>query len=97
MRVEFLVPAQHELGEAVSFYDAQSPSLGDRFVREVVRALHRIQDFPRAWPRMSKRSRRCRLTKFHYGLVYQIRKDSVLIVAVMHLSRKPGYWRDREV
>jgi hypothetical protein len=31
-----------------------------------------------------------------YGLVYQVRSDKILILAVMHLSRRPDYWRDRE-
>jgi plasmid stabilization system protein ParE len=97
MRIEFLDPAQEEFSQAVRYYDSQSIAPGDRFVREVVKALHRIQDFPRAWPRMSKRSRRCRLTRFPYGLVYQVRGNVILIVAVMHLSCKPDYWRDREL
>jgi hypothetical protein len=29
-------------------------------------------------------------------VVYQIREDSILVVAVMHLRRRPGTWRARQ-
>ncbi len=79
MRIEFLDPHRKN---SVRPSAITTPS---RSLLETGKALHRIQDFPRAWPRMSKRSRRCRLTRFPYGLVYQIRGDVILIVAVMHL------------
>ena len=32
-----------------------------------------------------------------YGIIYQARENYILIVAVAHLHRKPGYWKDRTV
>lgn len=40
-------------------------------------------------------TRLCRFKRFPYGLVYQQRHDYILIVAVIHLKRKPGYWKNR--
>jgi toxin ParE1/3/4 len=34
--------------------------------------------------------------RFPYQIVYRISGDSVWIVAVMHQSRRPGYWKKRE-
>ena len=39
--------------------------------------------------------RRCLADIFPYGVLYTIEDDYVLIVAVMHLSREPGYWKKR--
>jgi len=64
--------ARDELAEAVANYDAQRAGLGDEFLHEVKRTVTRIRDFPEAWPTMSRRSRRCRVTRFPYGLVYQV-------------------------
>ena len=30
-----------------------------------------------------------------YGILYEIRPDRVLIVAVMYLHRTPGHWKSR--
>ena len=96
MKVEILPAAERELEEAVRWYDSKGPVLGDRFLDEYQRAVRRIVAFPRAWAKISKRSRRCRMNKFPYGVIYQIRQDSAMIIAVAHLHRRPRYWRDRE-
>jgi hypothetical protein len=33
------------------------------------------------------------LNRFPYAILYRIASDEVQIVAVMHLHRRPGYWR----
>ncbi len=96
LSVVFDPAAREELVEAVAYYDQQRATLGDEFLLELKRAVTRIRDFPAAWPVMSRRSRRCRLTRFPYGLVYQVTEDEIRILAVAHLRRRPRYWRDRE-
>jgi hypothetical protein len=88
--------AREELAQAVAWYDQQREGLGDEFLVEVKRAAARIEDFPTAWPSISRRSRRCRLSRFPYGLVYQLLSGEIRILAVADLRRRPGYWRDRE-
>ena len=39
--------------------------------------------------------RRCRLSRFPYGLIYAVEGANMLVLAVAHLHRDPGYWRDR--
>jgi toxin ParE1/3/4 len=39
--------------------------------------------------------RRCLTQKFPYGILYTIEPDYILILAVMHCSREPGYWKNR--
>ncbi|MGO9272604.1 MAG: type II toxin-antitoxin system RelE/ParE family toxin [Terriglobia bacterium] len=95
MVVEFLAPAQAELAQAIAYYDRQEEGLGSRFAEEVNRAIQRILQYPEAWSPLSARTRRCRTNKFPYGVIYQIRDDTVFIVAVMHLHRKPGTWKNR--
>jgi plasmid stabilization system protein ParE len=95
MMVEFLAPAQAELAEAVAYYDSQEQGLGSQFAAEVRRTIQRILQYPEAWSSISKRTRRCRTSKFPYGIIYQIRSNVVLIVAVMHLHREPRTWKSR--
>ena len=95
MRCEFLPPAQAELEDAVHYYDGQREGLGDEFAREVARAIQRILKHPRAWEKLSHRTRRCRTNRFPYGVIYSPYREGILIVAVAHLHRKPTYWRER--
>jgi plasmid stabilization system protein ParE len=95
MSFYFLEPARDELNEATAYYEAQRVGLGEQFAQEVQNAIQRILDYPEAWARLSKNARCCRINRFPYGVVYTTRGEDILIVAVMHLHRKPGYWKDR--
>lgn len=93
MKIEFLDPAKKELAEAIIFYNHESEGLGYRFAVEINRTLSRIIQYPKAWPEISKRARRCRTKGFPYGIIYQIREDLILVVAIMHLHRYPDSWK----
>jgi len=95
MRIRFLEVAQIELDEAIGYYNYELPGLGEAFLTEVLNALDRIGKYPEAWQTFSKRTRRCQTRRFPYGIIYQIRKDEILIVAIANLHRKPEYWKDR--
>lgn len=95
MKCVFLPPAQAELEDAVRYYDAEQADLGDEFAREVARTIQRILQHPRAWEKLSRRARRCRTNRFPYGVIYSLRREGILIVAVAHLHRKPTYWHGR--
>ena len=95
MRVRFLAPAREEFSNAVSYYDSQKEGLGDEFADEVWRTISRIVLHPLAWQQLSARTRRCLTKRFPYGVIYQVRSDSILIIALMHLRRHPESWRGR--
>jgi len=95
MKINFLEIAQIELDDAIEYYNYEIPGLGDSFLTEVLNALDRIGEFPEAWHRISKRTRRCQTRRFPYGIIYQIREQEILIVAIAHLHRKPDYWKGR--
>jgi toxin ParE2 len=95
VRVRFLEIAELELDEAVQWYRAQAPGLGDAFLIEVLTTAQRIVDHPQAWHPLEQGIRRCRLTRFPYGLIYSVESDHIIVLAVAHLHRRPDYWRDR--
>jgi plasmid stabilization system protein ParE len=94
--VRLLDVAQQELDEAIEYYNGESPGLGDAFLLETVAAIDRIRRFPEAWHPLGAEIRRCRLRRFPYGLIYSKDQDGILILAVAHTHREPGYWRDRK-
>jgi len=95
MRVDFLDPANTEFIETIAYYNRQSEGLGYEFAAEIKRAMERILQYPQAWTPLSKRTRRCRTNRFPYGLIYQIRSNIILIVAVQNLYKHPDSWKSR--
>jgi toxin ParE2 len=66
--VRFLEIAEIELDQAIHWYGAQAPGLGNAFLIEVLSAVDRVERFPEAWHPLSEGIRRCRLSRFPYGL-----------------------------
>ena len=95
MTVEFLQTAEREFFDAINYYNTQAEGLGFEFAAEVSRTISRITEFPDAWTLLSARSRRCRTSRFPYGVIYQIRESVILIVAIQNLHRHPDSWKDR--
>ena len=96
MNYSFHPHAEKELEEAEKYYDNIREELGDRFRAETEMAISRILDFPNAWQRLTQNTRRRTLKTFLYGIVYRVKTDEIRILAVMHLHREPGYWRNRK-
>jgi hypothetical protein len=95
VNIRILSCAERELAEGVDYYNQEQPGLGFVFAAEVEKALDRIRVFPNAWPQFSKRSRRYVVQRFPYGVLYQVRADGVLVLAIMHLRRDPKVWQER--
>lgn len=98
MKFRFAAPALAEFDDAVAFYEAQRRGLGDQFAMAVEESLERVARFPESYQRIGKYSRRCIVSGFPYGVIYQLRPGAshVLVVAIAHLHRHPEYWRPRE-
>jgi plasmid stabilization system protein ParE len=96
MKFFFHEGAEEEFDEAIRYYEERRPGLGLEFAEEVYGAIARIVEFPNAWTSMSKRTRRCLLHRFPFGVIYQVRSEAIRIIAIADLRRRPGYWRGRE-
>ena len=95
MTVEFLKEAEEELSEAALWYEAKQPRLGVRFRDEIAHVVSRIAEDPALWRERDGGYRRVNLPVFPYFVAYIIRKQKIIITAVGHGHRKPGYWKSR--
>jgi len=86
--------AAAEYDAAFDWYLARSPDAALRFDSEVDNALQQIVDNPRRWASGTYRTRRYLLRKFPFLLIYwEMPQNRIEIVAVVHTSRKPGFWK----
>jgi plasmid stabilization system protein ParE len=93
--VEFHPEAQDEFISGAEFYERQTEGLGLDFILTVQHTYERLLEFPASGPPFGRRPRRLLVPKFPYGLLYRVEPERIYIIAVMHLHRRPGYWRSR--
>lgn len=87
--------ADAEFAEAIGYYAEIDPRLGAEFFREVERVMREICVQPGRFRQTYPPARRALTGKFTYAIVFLERSQGVLIVAIMHGMRRPGYWRSR--
>ena len=93
--VFFHPEADAELIAAAVYYEGQQEELGKRFLSSVEDSLVRIKINPRLYPVIEGDVRRCLTRTFPFGVLFRDRADRIEIIAVMHLRREPGYWKER--
>lgn len=91
----FLPQAREELTAAVVFYETESPGLGLDLARETRRLCSRILESPSAGVEVRPGIRRRLLRRFPYAILYGIYNGDLVIVAIAHQRRRPGYWLGR--
>ena len=96
MREKWFLPgADAELMRAITWHATKRPGLEEEFIAEVEEAVQRALRAPESGSPHLFGTRRMLVNRFHYDLVYVLREPRVLIVAVAHQRRRPGYWRGR--
>ncbi len=94
--VVFHPDAQAEFQAALSWYGQQSRRAAQGFEREVDRVLTVLASSPDRYPFYDDVYREVMLTRYPYSLLYRVETNGdVLVVAVAHASREPGYWQGR--
>jgi toxin ParE1/3/4 len=103
LRVELGAEAQAELDAATGWYLTEGLdhgvehgwALAERFVDEVERSMGLVAERPTLYAEVEPGVRQVVVRDFPYSLIYTVEPDYVLVLAVMHQNRRPGYWRTR--
>lgn len=93
---KFHPDADAELEEASLFYESRMSGLGKSFAAEVEQTISLVLEFPESGSPVGPKRRRVVVARFPYSIVYRHDPDAVVIVAVAHQRRRPGYWRRRK-
>jgi toxin ParE1/3/4 len=95
MKYAFHPDALEEYQGAAFHYAERDPAVAARFMDAVEDAVRRIVEAPARWRVVDDDVRRCLTHVFPYAVLYTVEGGGILILAVMHCSRRPGYWKKR--
>ena len=97
MKPRILRPAQAELRDAVRWYEERGAGLGHALRDEVLDRLRLLCELPLSAPAwIDDPSFRCStLRRFPYRIFYFLDEDQLVVAAIAHDRREPGYWRSR--
>lgn len=95
MPLQYHEAAEEELLNEIGYLELQAQELGRRFFAEIRRVEDRIIQFPQSAQEIRPGIRKSILRTFQYSLIYSIEPEGILVLAVAHHRRRPGYWIGR--
>ncbi|MCD4804330.1 MAG: type II toxin-antitoxin system RelE/ParE family toxin [Desulfobacterales bacterium] len=95
MTESFLPEADEEFREAARYYEHECPGLGLTFIAAVHKAISWIMGNPMAATPVGSGIRSKVVGRFPYSILYAVEGNVLVIIAVAHQRRRPGYWRSR--
>jgi plasmid stabilization system protein ParE len=95
--VDVHVEALDKLEEAAAWYEARRPGLGFEFAAEIERVIASIAERPLAFPHWKGEDpvRRALASRFPHAVFFDVEPQRVVVMAIAHSSRRPGYWGGR--
>ena len=94
-RVAYHRLAAAELIDSARFYEQRCRGLGEEFLSTVSATLELIRGQPQLGRRGVLDTFSFRTRRFPYRIIHDLQPERIWIVAVAHLSRRPGYWTRR--
>ena len=76
-------------------YADEDPVVSARYVATVDTVIGRLREAPLQFPSIAGGVRSARVPGFPVGVVFRIDATAIVIVALAHDIRMPGYWRHR--
>ena len=96
-RADLLPEARQDFEDALAWYAARNREVAVAFVGAVDDSLAAICRHPDFFRLIDDQHRVFTMRRFPYRIVYRTpRVDLVLVVAIAHAKRRPGYWRGRQ-
>ncbi len=87
--------AERDFTESLCWYAQRSQPAAEEFEAEFERVLGAIEADPRRYPVCDQRHRFYLMRRYPFQVIYREQEGQVIVVAVAHAKREPGYWSDR--
>ena len=95
IEVNFHAEASAEIEATMGFYDSRLEGLGLKFLIAVESQIERITEFPNSGYGIDQGLQKVVVFGFPFSIIYRHAEDHVLLLAVAHDYRRPGYWLGR--
>ncbi len=96
-RLNFLPQVEHDVQEAFDWYELQLPGLGEDFLLSADAAINAIARNPLLNAIEYKGVRKAKTKRFPFGVFYVLEKNTITVIAVIHLARHPKTWKGRAI
>ena len=93
--VDYLPGARRDFDESFDWYAERSAQTAVRFASAIDGALSAIAAHPKRFAAIDEFHRECPLARFPFRIVYRVAADRIVVVAIAHAKRRPGYWKGR--
>ncbi len=87
--------AEADFAGALEYYREESEALAGRLYDEIHRLIADVCAAPRLYRVVATPVRRHFSETFPYAILYVEKSDHIVIYAVAHFKRRPGYWHER--
>ena len=79
------------------WYESKRSGLGAEYLASIDETIERVGDRPLAFPvwKQGKPYRHCVVDRFPFVVFFTASPSAILVLAVAHAKRRPGYWLDR--
>lgn len=96
IRLKLDEAAAEEFYDIVEYYNQFGKLLSEDFIHEFEEAINYLINFPNSGYPYLHQTKRIFLDRFPYAIVYKIyNEEQIIVYAILHQKRKPGYWEER--
>ena len=87
--------AEDDLKETFSWYEEKRTGLGYSFLLQVDAGINFINRNPEIHPKEYKETRKHLIKRFPYKIIYLVKEEEIIILAVIHGKRRPTLIKKR--
>jgi toxin ParE1/3/4 len=99
-QIKMTPEASAELEEAATWYEAEEEGLGSRFLDAFASGLELLREPNPPWTPVQGQAaklgaKKLILHRFPFSIIALDNHETIVVVALAHHSRRPGYWESR--
>lgn len=91
--ISYLPAARRDFDESFDWYAQRSEIAAERFAFAVDAAIVRIARSSETFARIDAVYQECPVKRFPFRIIFRKLEERLLVVAIAHAKRRPGYWR----